>query len=210
MAILETLQPTGDPNEPMSPPEGGIAPSGGVQAVPDEPSGAPEMSSEGDATPEEQRQYDLLVSNALEFIYGEKTGDSVLKMLANGPPPQAIANVVSMVGAGLKKAADNVSQPVSPDAMLGAATEVIDNLMDLGQAAGIFQFNSQQEVDQTAKEALMLTVKQFGEGLLATPNGKALQSQAQQTVNEKLQQEQQGPKLKPFTGLVNQAMGGNA
>ena len=123
-------------------------------------------------TPQQQKQYDLMVSNAMEFINGEKTCDRVLKMLSQGPPTQVIANVVAAIVAMLKKTADAAGKTISQDAMLAAATEVISQLIELGQAAGIFKFGSQQEVDDVARKALMMAIQQFGERILNTQEGQ--------------------------------------
>jgi hypothetical protein len=155
------------------------------------------------ADPQEQRQYDLMVSNAMEFINGEKTRDKVLRMLSQGPPAQAIASVVAAIGAMLKKTADMAGKTISQDAMLAAAAEVISQLIELGQAAGIFKFSAQQEVDGTARKALMIATQQFGQGLLNTQEGQAMRPEAQATVQQKIEQEQAGPAKRPVAGLID-------
>jgi hypothetical protein len=158
-------------------------------------------------SPQEQEQYDLMVANAMEFIYGEKTADTVIKVLSQSPPAEAIANVLTLIGAGMKKSADMAGAQISPEAMVNAATEIIDALLELGQAAGVFNLQSQEEIDQIAKQSLMMAVQQYGEALLSSPEGSQIQAQAQQLVGEEIQKEQQGPAQKPINGLIDQARG---
>jgi hypothetical protein len=91
--------------------------------------------------------------------------------------------------------------------MVNAATEIIDALLELGQAAGVFNLQSQEEIDQIAKQSLMMAVQQYGEALLSSPEGSQIQAQAQQLVGEEIQKEQQGPAQKPINGLIDQARG---
>lgn len=159
------------------------------------------------ADPDEQGVYDLVVTQAMEHIHGERSRDKVLKQLASGPSPaQAIGKIVAQLGLAAFRSAKSTGKAdkLSQDVMLSATKELVEQLLELGQAAGAFQVASPEQAGQIAQQAAMEAVRIYGEELLASGD---LDSQAAgHQLQQEIAREQQGMQQTPVAAGVSQAI----
>jgi len=103
----------------------------------------PEQEDDGggeqpNVTPEEQKQYDEFVENALRLTYDKKTMPNVLETLKGGDNPiEGLANTLVMVVTALEKQADAAGAELSSDVIFHGSFEIIADLANLQKEAGI-------------------------------------------------------------------------
>ncbi len=140
----------------------GSAPGGagglgrGAGAAP-APAAEPQMGPDGSSSvsPEEQQQYDQFVNKAYELIYNNnQVNPQVLESLkGDGQPMDGLANTTAMVVMRVEDAAREAGQEVSPDVVFHGGAEILEDLADLAQQAGIHTFDD-KELEGASYQAL--------------------------------------------------------
>lgn len=116
------------------------------------PEGAPE--EEPNVSPEEQAIYDKVVNNAYSLIYDKATLPQIKKSLAGGGDPvEGLANTTAMVMMRLEDSAKEANAPIPPDVLFHAGKEVLEDLVNLAEKAGIHSFE-EKELEQATYRAL--------------------------------------------------------
>jgi hypothetical protein len=93
------------------------------------------------ASPEEQAQYDEVVSRALLTIFDEKKGavrKEVLSMLKAGDDPKAaLADAVAAIYSRVSREAIKAGVQISPDVRDGAVAEIYEALYEIATQSGV-------------------------------------------------------------------------
>lgn len=145
-------------------------------------------SGEVEATPEEQATYDLVVSRAYKFIYGDGK-DQVLKMLSSGEiPADGIGRATAMILRAIKQSADEADKPIDGDILFHAAAEIAEDLSEFGKTAKIFHYRDEAEDQQQTEQSLFYALKYYGEDAL--DNGEINQDDARATMQREIAREQ--------------------
>lgn len=115
------------------------------------------------ATDEEQDTYDMIVARALSFMHGEGQ-KNILKMLGSGETPakslgQATANIAQM----MYKSATEGGREVTSETLINAAAEIMEELNDMGQAAGVFKYENEQESEEQLDDGMGWAMKYYGD-----------------------------------------------
>lgn len=96
---------------------------------------------ESNVSPEEQAQYDQFVKNGMELIYDEKTMPQLMQSLEGaGTPTEGLANALVTVVMRLEDSAKQQGQEISGEVIMHAATELMEQLVELAEAAGVHEF----------------------------------------------------------------------
>ena len=102
-------------------------------------------------TPEEQEQYDLFVSNGMKLLYDQKVMPKLMESIRgggnateDGNPIEGLANALSMLVMRLEDSAAEKGQPISPDVMLHGGTELLEQMADLAEQAGVHTFDESE------------------------------------------------------------------
>lgn len=121
--------------------------------------GAPREAPGGDqpqpnVTPEEQAQYERFVNNGLTLIYDDKTLPKVIEMLrGDGDPKEGLANAAAMVVMRLEDSAGDQGQPIPDDIVYHGGIEILSDLANLANEAGIHEFTD-DEIEGATYRAL--------------------------------------------------------
>lgn len=145
----------------------------GVAAVGDLPGPHPSGMMPGDAvdqeatepSDQEQRDYTQIVTSAMKFIHGPKS-ETVLRAMNNPriPVHQAVGRFAAKLVTMIQNSAQSAGSELSPEALREAfAGEIIPDLLDLGQAGGLWDL-SEAEMDEEVQNAALATAKLYGEG----------------------------------------------
>lgn len=95
-------------------------------------------------SPEEQEAYNEFVSNGLQLIYSEKAMPQILESIeAGGNPIQGLANSMVMVVVRLEDSAQDQGREFSGDVKLHAATEIMEHMVELAEAAGVHEYSEE-------------------------------------------------------------------
>ena len=113
-------------------------------------------------TPDEQEQYDKVVTNALDYLSGEG-GDAALERMQAGDPVEAIGKIAAQLGQAIVAAAAEAGVQIDDGVLFHAGREVVEALVDLGKAAGLLE-GTEQEIEK----AFYVALQGYGEGLIAS------------------------------------------
>ena len=156
----------------------------------EEPNEGSDGGGEVPASEEEQAQYELVVSRALSFMHGDGQ-EGVLKTLGSAETPaQGVGLVTAKFARMAKKSARDQGKDIDDEVLLNAASEIVEDLMELGQEAKVFQFEDEQEAQEQTEESLLWAMKYYG--MEALEAGELDMEQAKQAMQQGLAQEQQG------------------
>lgn len=126
-----------------------------AQAAAPNPEKYEESSEGGNVSPEEQAEYDQFMDNAasLMFVEGGESGHevqpSILEALQAPPADEggnvnpkilALANAAVTIVTGLDDSARAAGKPVSDDVLMHGAEEIIEQLGEIAETAGIAEY----------------------------------------------------------------------
>jgi hypothetical protein len=121
---------------------GGIGNGSGVGPV-GFADGPAEEDETPNVSPEEQKQYDLFVENGMELLYTPdgQPHPEVLKRLSTGNKPiDTLAQTTVWLVTILEQDATRNNAPIDSDVLFHGARELMEQLIDLAEAAGIHTF----------------------------------------------------------------------
>jgi len=161
-------------------------------------------------SPEEQREYDQIVTKAAEFVY--KAPEKVLAAINNTDVPihQAVGRVMANIGQAIEKSAEAAGQKLSPDTMFHAGSEIAAVILDLGIEAGILPIDPESdEYQKILGMSLMEATKAFGERMIADPKkGPMYREDAENTWASRVAEEVSSGKADPrFVEMTKQKQG---
>ena len=116
------------------------------------PTAPPESREDGEGqqpnvSPEEQAAYDRFVDNAYATIYDDKVLPMILKRLAKGAevdPIASLATVTVQVIDRLEGSATQQGQAIGPDVLMHGGAEILEDLANLSEKAGIHAFTDDE------------------------------------------------------------------
>jgi len=114
-------------------------------------------SEEPNVTPEEQAQYDKFVDNGLKVIFSPKSFEAIKQRFKAGidDPAGSLAEIVFSVVIKLQSSSEESGQQVTPDILLHGGAELLENLADAFEQAGIYTFRP-EEIEQALYKAMDL------------------------------------------------------
>lgn len=131
--------------------------------------GQPEFDEE-EATPEEQAQYSQFVNLALQFM--AKSPDKVAASMNDKQRPvhENVGEMAVKIGEMVMGSAKAGGVEPSGEVLHAAGAEIVEHLMELGDAAGIWPFEQESdEYDEVQSMAFLHAAKVAGEGVLKSP-----------------------------------------
>lgn len=172
------------------------------------PGADPNAMDELDETavsPEEQREYNQVVTKAMETIYAAPS-EWVGAINSRDQPIHAqVGRAVARLGKMIEGSAEAAGKKLSPDVMFHAAEEITAGLLDLGIEAGVVQIDPESdEYQQVLGMSLMEAAKTFGEDIIADPvRGPALSDEAGNVWAHRVAEEVEAGQADPgFTEMV--------
>lgn len=180
------LFPTNAPPIPQAqPPAAGGVPAAGLMPSGAGPGGPQPEFDEEAVTAEEQGMYDQFVLRAQQII-AKEAGMAIDQMNNSGSPVfENVGKAGLRVAQTVASTAKAKGQPISPDIMFHGGTEIVEMLMELGDAAGIFPFEQDsKEYDEVAAMALMHGAELAGNDMLASPQGAEYTAEAENIMTQ--------------------------
>ena len=184
--------------QPEVAPAGAAAPAGGIPAT-----GQDSGEKQPNVSPEEQKIYDAFVDNALSVIYDEKSLPQIIESLkGDGNPVDGLANTAGTVVVRVQDSAEQAGQELPPDVVFHAGSEILQDLAQLAEKAGIHQF-SPEEIEGAAFQAMDLYREAKGR------DGGAARPQIVEDFNQIVALDQAG-KLDELAPGLTERFGGGA
>jgi len=131
--------------------------------------GQPEFDEEAPGEGE-QDQYDQFVTKAIVFMSKNATKLVASMNDKNKPVYENVGALTVKVGKMILGSAKAASQEIGPDVIHAAGQEIVEHLMDMGDAAGIFPFDSDsEEYDQVMAMSFLHAAELVGNETLQSP-----------------------------------------
>lgn len=128
--------------------QSGAPPRGGQQGQ------SQTMEEESNVSPEEQAQYNEFVSQGRMLVDDKKTMPTLLKNIqGDGNPVEGLANSLYAVVMRLEDSAEKAGKEFSGDVKYHGATEIMEHMVELAEAAGIHEYS-----DQNMESALTIAL----------------------------------------------------
>jgi len=182
--------------------------AGNTRAFGDTPEAEPETNKDGQvvASEEEQENYDMIVSRAIKVIHGEGQ-DDILKMMGSSETPaegmgRVTANVIRVVYQSAKQAKRNIT----PEVLMYAGMEIIQELSEFGQARGIFEYEDEDDEAAQIQDAGLYATQFYGKAEQdAGEISPQMKGQAQQKMAEEVEKEKGPAEAAPVdnAGIIN-------
>jgi len=117
---------------------------------------------EANVSPEEQEMYDTVVNNAVNFITGEESSQTVLNILNNKsvPAEQNVGKVVAQITKAMQRSAEAANTEIPGDVLFHAGAEITEYVVDLAVDAGIVD---PDEAEDIVQKGFMTAVDMFGQ-----------------------------------------------
>ena len=102
----------------------------------------------GDPTnvsPEEQQQYDVFVTNGMKILDDQKALPKILETIkGDGSPVEGLGNALALLVMRLEDSATEGGQKISPDVLLHGGTELLEQMVELAEKAGVHEFDEKE------------------------------------------------------------------
>jgi hypothetical protein len=125
------------------------------------------------ATPNDEKQAEILISNVEEFIYDPEVQQQLLAKMGEGDPASAIGGITGQLLHMQMVVADGSGQELSRDILLAVAAEVINALIEMAMQEGIIQVQGEQQLEQIQGDALIAAVDAYMQLGDSKVNGEA-------------------------------------
>lgn len=153
-------------------------------------------------TEDEQRSYNEFVTNGMEMLYDQKALPDILQSIAgDGNPVEGLANALVMMVMRLEDSAAQQGAELNPDVMLHGSTELLEQMADVAEQAGIHKFEQQQ-----IEEALYTALDLYRN--MRQQQGQLPTEQLQSDMDEIVRADQAGDIDKLFPGISSMARKG--
>jgi type III secretion system FlhB-like substrate exporter len=145
----------------------------------------PEGEESSNVSPEEQAQYTQFVENAMAMMYDDKMMPTLIQQLKTGDKPaEALGNAVATIVMRLEDSAKDKGIDLSGDVMFHGATEILEQLVELAEAAGV------EVSEEDMESALYIGLDTYRS--TRQQQGRLPTDEISQDMQELLQAEQEG------------------
>lgn len=167
------------------------------------PESQPDQQQDGNVSPQEQEQYDKVVTSAMKMIHGMEMRDQVIQMLqSGGDPGKVIGELAAQMLLQIKSTAAGAGEMLSPDVVFNAGAEIIEELTDLALNMRLIQEGDVDRVHEVALKAGIDFYKSNGGGDQAAPQQSPQPASQGAAPSPSQAQGVQGPQV----GLLRQSM----
>ena len=138
------------------------------------------------ATPEQDQQAQMMLSNIEEFLMDEQVQGALLEKLSQGEPSDTIGQIAGQLVHMQVAVGDDAGANVSRDILIAVAAEVINMLIEMAMTAGIVQIQGDEQLEQLQGNALIAAVDAYMQLGDSEVNGEAAMQVTQQAMDGQL------------------------
>lgn len=109
--------------------------------------------------PQLEQETNAYITGLMKVLHSKETSRSVLDMLSSGPPEQSIPSTALLVNAQMEDAARSKGKPPSLEVLLNAGVYLTQDLIEIGNAAGIFEVADEEQVGGLIKGTLQAYIE---------------------------------------------------
>ena len=160
--------------------------------------GSPQ-EEEPNVTAEEQEQYNLFVTNGMKILHNMSSSKQLVEVIrGDGNPVQGLANALVLIVTKVEDSAKKGGQELTGDVLLHGGTELLEQIVEVAEAAGIHKFTEKQ-----MESALYIAMDQYGQARQG--QGALPDNQLRIDMQELQQADQQGNIEEMVPGITEYA-----
>lgn len=112
-----------------------------------------------DIDPKIQKEIEGYISGLSKMLHSKQSSKQVVDMLGSAPPEKSIPETALMVNAQMEEATSAKGKKPSLDVLLAAGIFLTNDLIEIGNAAGVFQIEGEQQVQPLLKGTLQAYIE---------------------------------------------------
>lgn len=170
--------------------------SGMSQEASQEMFGGQQQGGLKQATPQQDKAIEGYSSALINVVYDKQTSPAILKMLEGAPPEQSIPTAVLQINKMVEGKAKEAGRKIDLNVLLNSAILLTKELMEVGEAGGIFKIQEEEVQPILQKTMQGYIVEAVKEGQI---DPVELQATVEPMMNE--QQKQMGMQAGAATGV---------
>lgn len=118
-----------------------------------------EKSIGGEVSKKEQREIDFYNTGLAKLLHSKETRNDVFEMLKSAPPEQSIPHTALQVNKLLEEKTRSKNKPPSLTVLINACLYLVSDLIEIGNAGGAFQIDSEDQVQSILKDTIEMYIK---------------------------------------------------
>ncbi len=113
------------------------------------------LTGKGNLSPKQKQEIDSYITMMMDFVHNKKTSKSILDMLKSGQPEQTIPQTALRVNSMAEQMVQKeTGSPPSSFAKIGASIYLVSDLIEVGNAAGLFNISDENQIKSIYKDTL--------------------------------------------------------
>lgn len=96
--------------------------------------------------PQTEQEINAYINGLSRMLHGKETQSSVMEMLKSGSPEQTIPKTALTVNSQMEAGATDAGKAPSLDVLLNAGIFLVNDLIEMGNAAGVFEVTTEDQV----------------------------------------------------------------
>lgn len=125
----------------------------------EQPQGQPQGQQEGQSEGQLDKKSQAYITGLSRMLHNSKTSKNILEMLKSGEPQDTISTTALTVNSQMEKRVTQAGKKPDLDVLLNAAVFLVGDLIEIGNAAGIFQIQDEQEIGQILQNTLQTYIE---------------------------------------------------
>lgn len=109
--------------------------------------------------PKVQKEMEGYMSGLSKMLHSPDTTTQIVEMLGSAPPEKSIPQTALMVNAQMEDAVRSKGTPPSLDILLGAGVFLTNDLVEIGNAAGVFQIQDEAQIQSILQSTLQAYIE---------------------------------------------------
>lgn len=118
-----------------------------------------QQDSKAPADPKLEKESQAYITGLMKILHSKETSPKIMEILKSAPPEQAVPQVALMVNQQMEDAARAKGKPPSLEVLLGAGIYLTQDLLEMGNAAGIFQIEGEEAAGEIIKSTLQTYIE---------------------------------------------------
>ena len=138
------------------------------------------------ATPEQNKQAEVVLSNIEEFLLDEEVHGAIVQKMGEGEPADTIGQIAGQLVHMQVMVAEGSGLELSREILIAVTGEVVNILIDMGMSAGIIQIQDDTQLEQLQGNAMIVAADTYMRLGDEKVNGQAAMQLTQQAMDGQL------------------------
>lgn len=118
-----------------------------------------QQGKQPEISPKMQKEVDAYITGLSKLLHSKNTSGQVVELLKAGPPEETVPSTALLVNKQMEQSIRAKGKKPSLDVLVNAGAFLVGDLLEIGNAAGIFQINSEEQVAPILQSTLQTYIE---------------------------------------------------